>query len=309
MNKRTGAALAALMILATLGGCQLAVPDAGAAGPDMLCGVFATLEPLDFGMEKTVELPPGWNGNPDDIFTDSAGQRIYAQRISGGSGDAGDYVFEGLTGSRLFVAEMAQGNATYHATVADGAITDVHVAYSDADMKLTGTLLFDVHEPCRVYANPVYQTPEGDVYVVQGQGLFFDAPQPEGSCGSTTISASTTVTRDGVQFTQTTEVELKIEAVNTNREIVLKQMDSEDRVVARTSVVPDNIPASVQVLADTAYIILEEHGLDYQGKAAVKRTLLAADSHFFNVRFTDDNGIVRTTAVALETPARQTDTA
>mgnify|MGYP000933922645 FL=1 len=53
MNKRTGAALAALMILATLGGCQLAVPDAGAAGPDMLCGVFATLEPLDFGMEKT----------------------------------------------------------------------------------------------------------------------------------------------------------------------------------------------------------------------------------------------------------------
>jgi hypothetical protein len=309
MNRKIGAALAAMMILTMLGGCQLAVTDdVAAAGQDTLIGVFATLEPLDFGMEGTIELPPDWNGNIDDIIQSQESQKIYAKRVNSKSGDT-DYIFEGLDGSRFFVPSMAQGNEKYHATVVDSAIADVQMAFSDTDMKLTGTLMFDVHEPCHVYANPVYQTPEGDVYMVQGQGLWFDELQTEGSGGSTKLSATTTETTDSVQSTRTSEVELKIEAVNTNREIVLKQMDKEDRIIARTSIAPDHIPESVQVLGDTAYMILEEHGADYEDKEVVKRTLLKADEQSFNARFTGENGIVHSTYVTLTLPEGQTNAA
>ena len=296
------AALAALMILTLLSGCQLAVDDKK-AGEDTLCGVFVTLDYLETDLsEETIELPLGWNGDPNSIVFPET--RIYATRHEDEYGSA-DYTFDGIEGYRLFsITEMNPfGKESYKATIANG-LQDVHSSYSTTDageeIGLTGTILFDIHFPCHVYANPVYQTPDGQVYMTQGQGLWFDELQSEGAAGSTKLSATSTKIVDSKKTSDTINVELKIEGLNTNEKIVLKQMDSSDQIIAQTEITQDNIPDSIILNRQTAYMIMEEHCIDYESKTVVKRTLLNTDEEYFNVRFTGNNGIVEAFSVTLE---------
>ena len=309
MNRKIAAVLAVL-IMVMLSGCQLAVAEdtIPGASKNALCGVLVTLEPLDTGMEETIEIPPGWNGNLDAIVFPE--ERIYATRTV--SDDVVDYSFDGVDGYRLFAAiEQIEGMQPYWATYSDEEIQNrstnimsgVNEEMPEDTVALTGTILFDVHEPCRVYANPVYQTPKGEIYVVQGQGLWMDELQTEGSCGSMELSATTTETVGDSTSSRTLDVEINVEGVNPNERIVLRQMDAQDKVLERTEITKGSIPESIRLLAETAYMMLEEHGVDFEGKAFVKRTVLAADEEQFGARFAGEKGIILSYPVTLEPAA------
>lgn len=305
-NKKTFM-IFAMLIVTLLGGCQLAKEDEAAAQkPDVLCGVFVTLEPIEpVSQDTVIELPADWNGNINDVLFNEENSRIYATRHEREDGSA-DYTFDGVEGFRLFsITEMnPKGNETYKETIGDRQWLDVSSSYNEtdngSDVKLTGTLCFDVHYPCRVYTNPVYQTSDGRVYCTYGDGHFFDMPgQQPGEWGSTSISSTTTETVDGKAISRSLEATVKMTGANTNKQIVLKQMDSDDKVIEETVITPDDIPETLRVLPYTAYMILEEHGVDTDNKNVIVRTMVKADDTIFSVRFTEENGIIESYPVTL----------
>lgn len=301
MRKTILAALAALMILTMLGGCQLAVSNEEMnAEADRLCGVFVTLDYLDISFEdQELEIPANWNGDPSSIVFPEG--RIYATRNEEENGHI-DYTFDGIEGFRLFSVntDSPDGLGSYSASYGDDALQDGLIEISDEEVSLSGTIYFDVHSSCSVFPNPVYQTPDGQVYMTSGTGISFGGDQTEGSGGSTSLSATMTETIDGVETSHTTEVEIKVEALNTNKKVILKQMDSDDKIIEQTEITQDQIPESIAVHKSTAYMIMEEHCIDHENKASVKRTLVRTDEEFLGASFTGDNGIIESFPVLLK---------
>lgn len=308
MNKKIIAVLSVIMIPTLFGGCQLAVENDGAAqNQDALCGVFITLEPIEppAPTETVIELPATWNGNMNDVLFNEEDSRIYAARHEEDNGSV-DYTFDGNVGYRMFsITEMnPDGSEKYQATIGDPEWQDVSSNYSTTDngndISLTGTLCFDVHYACRVYTNPVYQTADGRVYCTYGNSYFYDMlDKLAGDWGSTSISATTTQTVNGEATSRSLEAVVKLAGMNTNKQVILKQMDEDDKVIDQTVITQDAIPDSILVLPNTAYMILEEHSLDSAGKAAVNRTMVKTDEEYLNARFTGENGIIESSMVTL----------
>ena len=307
MNKKILIFALLMAIMTLLGGCQLAKEDeAEAQNRDVLCGVFVTLEPIEPAPTETViDLPVDWNGNINDVLFNEEDSRIYATRLEREDGSA-DYTFEGIEGIRLFsiTEKNPNGSETYQSTIGDRQWLDVSSSYNGtdngSDIKLTGTLCFDVHYPCRIYTNPVYQAADGRVYCTYGNGHYYDMPgQQPGEWGSTAIASTTTETVNGEAASRRLEAVVKLSGANTNKQIVLKQIDGEDMVINQTVITPDDIPESVRVLPDTAYMILEEHGIDTDNKNVIGRSLIKADAEFFSAPFTEENGIIESYPVTL----------
>ncbi len=307
MNKKIMMILVPMILILLLGGCQLAkVDEATEQNPDVLCGVFVTLEPIEpVPTETVIELPADWNGNINDVLFNEEDSRIYATRLEREDGSA-DYTFDGIDGIRLFsiTEKNPNGSETYQSTIGDRQWLDVSSSYNGtdngSDIKLTGTLCFDVHYPCRIYTNPVYQAADGRVYCTYGNGHFYDMPgQQPGEWGSTAIASTTTETVDGKTTSRSLEAVVKLSGANTNKQIVLKQMDGEDKVINQTVITTDDIPESVRVLPDTAYMILEEHGIDTDNKNVIARTMVKADDTTFNARFTEEYGIIESYPITL----------
>lgn len=298
-NKILWAALAALMVLTLLGGCQLAVPDDGTgdgtdAGQDKLCGAFITLDYLNIS-EPYITI--NWKGEPEFSYPES---RLYATRTEDENG-YNKYAFEDAEGFSYFIVRMQSpdGYGSYSTSYADGPIQAGGISISDNDLSLSCTICFDVHAYCEVYVNPVYQTPDGEVYTVPGDGMSFGSIY-EGDVGSTTYSTTNTETINGETVTSTNEVTVSITGCNTVQKAVLKQMDENDQIVDEAVITQDSIPESIRVLPDTAYMMLEEHSIDREGNAVVKRTLVDTSEGYFYVQFTGEHGIVVPSMVTLE---------
>ncbi len=308
MNKKRLIIFAILMLIVPLlSGCRLAVEnDETTHKADVLCGVFVTLEPIEpVPTDTVIELPADWNGDLNDVLFNEEASRIYATRHEDANGFV-DYTFDGIDGYRMFstTEKNAAGEVTVNASSNDSQWQDRSSDYSITDngeeIKLAGTLCFDVHSSCRVYTNPVYQTADGRVYITYGDGHFYDVPDKQpGEWGSTTISATVTQTENGKETSRSIEALVKLAGANTNKQIVLKQMDSENKVIEQTVVTQGDIPESVRIMSNAAYMILEEHSIDFEDKATVSRTLLTADAETFDARFTGENGIVEAHPVAL----------
>ncbi|MEM5769845.1 MAG: hypothetical protein AAGU32_16385, partial [Bacillota bacterium] len=236
-------------------------------------------------------------GEPEFSYPET---RLYATRTEDENGHV-NYTFEGVEGFPFFVVriEDLDGYGMYSTGISDNSIQYGSIEVSDAGLTLSGTICFDVHTECMVFVNPVYQTPDGEVYATPGEGMGFGSVW-EGSMGSTTYSDTSTETINGETVTRTNEVTVFITGSNTVQQAVLKQMDENDQVISRDVITQDSIPESIRVSPDTAYMILEEHCIDAEGNAAVKRTLMDMDEAYFNVQFTGEHGIVIPSMVTLE---------
>lgn len=299
MHKALLVVLAVLIIITLFGGCQLAVESSETFGEDLLCGVFITLEYLETEQsQESIELSQNWNGNPNDMFFLET--RIYANRYEDRNGIV-DYRFDNIEGIRFFEIQVEDSQTLHRYTscMADPQIQNIEVQVSNDAFNLTGTIYFDVNYHCSIYTNPVYQTPDGKVYMKQGNGRSYSDLQNEGAKGSTNLSSTTTKTVDGEQSSHTVKVEVKMEGVYSNLKVVLKQMDSDDNLIAQEVILKDNIPKLIQVLPDTEYLITEEHCTDYQGKKIIKRSILDIDKEILDVRFTGENGIVQSYPITL----------
>lgn len=273
MNKRFISLLFLLVFL--LSGCQLAQPESGGyTEPDRLVGVFVTTEYLDlFHMDEWLQdnADSLVNGGTVTITNTSAYQgRIYAnpvvETVSDSSGDTRitrGYEFPELDGMVLAGYRIAEGDYTYQSFDCSEGICEVYNAIRALDnqetvIELTGTIFFSHTVGTIVtYLNPVYQTAAGEVYVVSGSGLQYDAAI--GGEASQTVSDSVTTTENGESKTDSIKIEVKMRCIELAQKIILIQMDSSNNELARTEFLPGEMPEEFTPMEDTAYLIIEEH--------------------------------------------------
>lgn len=301
--KNRGKFLALLLVcLCLVSGCQLAREDMGEnAQEDRQIGAFITREHLDlFDAEQYLndnaarltrgeQLPEAgskyqgrlWATLSDVTLTDEA---------TGRTTQIKEYVFEGVEGICYFAPTIQDGGEAYIASSSDEAISHGHMGINVGDgtegINLRATIYSAPGRGGDVfYINPVYQTADGDVYAVTGHGISLTGVQDEGAVFTQTEEQNITITRDKERISWSFRLEIALDRMIPPEKIVVREMDEESRVLSRTEYAPGELPQTLQIGGETAFLLVETHK---QG-GRVKRALYdAADETMETFRCRED---------------------
>lgn len=240
MKKLTAIVLA----LCLLAGCSLAVP--GKAGADQLTGFFVTLSfkdgdtMVDIWDEEITEMEIISNHN-------QAGQKLWAKRTEG---NPVVYEFPEGCGLSCFSYDVEEnGEVTYRSNTISPEI-DVTLEYyvgSEIPYRMDAVLYSTKDTNVVICMNPVYQTPDGDVYVLSDKPVSYDVATMDG--------CATTLTQTGKDYGCTAT--LTIRHVVLPEVYVITEMDGENRPLRRSEYAPGQLPEVYTPGADAAYLILE----------------------------------------------------
>ena len=250
MKKLFALILAVLM----LAGCQLASEEKREdTTQDRLMGVFITFERLDLDFD--IE---GWlddNGLSGDEEIDMAEGLAYQEKLPVTIGDNGWVVpgHEGLSIGRYWNGEYwtgfsGEGICELNSNIAAGDDGDT--------IHCEGTVCFPMDSEVVLCANPVFQTPEGEFYVVQGNS--FQSNLQTGSM-SQSIKDEKTWTENGVSRTFCAEFTTTVQGVELAERVVLVWMDADYRELSRQEYAVEELPESVTPAEGAVYLIVEEH--------------------------------------------------
>ena len=250
MKKLFALILAVLM----LAGCQLASEEKREdTTQDRLVGVFVTMDhmELDFDIE-------GWlddNGMSGDEEIDMAEGLAYQEKLPVTIGDNGWVVpgHEGLSIGRYW-------NGEYWTGFSGDGICELNsniAAGDDGDtIEVEGTVCFPMDSEVVLCANPVFQTPDGEFYVVQGNS--FQSNLQTGSM-SQSIQDEKTWTENGVSRTFCAEFTTTVQGVELAERVVLVWMDADYRELSRQEYAVEDLPESVTPAEGAVYLIVEEN--------------------------------------------------
>ena len=250
MKKLFALILAVLM----LAGCQLASEEIQEAPMnDRLVGVFITMDhmDLDFDIE-------GWlndNGISGDAEIDMAEGLAYQEKLPVTIGDNGWVVpgHEGLSIGRYWNGEYWTGFSSEGICELNSSIA----AGDDGDtIEVEGTVCFPMDSEVMLCANPVYQTPEGEFYVVQGNSFQSQLEYGPMSHG---IQDEKTWTENGVSRTFRAHFTTTARGVELAERVVLVWMDADYRELSRVEYAVEELPESVTPAEDANFLIIQEH--------------------------------------------------
>ena len=243
--------IALILAVCMLAGCQLASEEKKEDPyQDKLVGVFVTFEPMELGFD--IE---GWiedNGITDGAEISMEESLQYQEKRPVTLSDEGWIVpgHEGISVGRYWNGEYwtgfsGEGICEMNSNIAAGDDGD--------NIKVEGTVYFPEDAEVMLCTNPVYQTPEGEFYVVQGQS--FHSNVGTGSM-SQSVRDEKTWTENGTSHTFCAEFKTTVQGVELAEKVVLVRMDADHRELDRTEYDPWELPESIE--ADCAYLIVEE---------------------------------------------------
>ena len=301
-----------ILLISALTGCQLAQENEGINEKDRLIGVFITPERLNFyvfeeSLFEVINKIRNFLGDgkiPTDDNTEKYPERYYATLetetiTSEETGEAYEeevYVFP-IAGTLIdFVIEPeTENHDSYPEFVNDSLINDVAVGINDMDdgerVTLTGTIYAAASNESRALYSfcPVYQSPDGSVYLTEGASISGQM-DPGGMHFASTIKDPTTVTENGKSTTKSISITLSVGAIFAPEKIVVLQMDEENTLLSRTEYEPDAMPESISMEPKAAYLIVETHKRDYTGQIIISRTAYGGDDEYFETFFARDDG-------------------
>lgn len=308
-NKKWLRYIISLALIPSLCGCSLAVPDAGVeGGSDRMIGVFITNEFLDLfdierylndhasGLAKVqeVELPydSGYEG------------KLYAEIDKSKGSDPVDWEisFGNLEGISMFTPYWTweKGESYWGSVCTEGIDADIrYYGSEDSDEHTISGTVFIVsgkeNENKVYYANPVYQTREGKIYVTCGQGVSISGDSAEGVKMSSTFSGETTVTENGKTKTEKSSVTVEYAVMNRPVRITVCHMDPEHRVIRKDDYLPEEMPEEMPAEKGTEYILVEMEKKGTDGERIVSREVYDQDPDgdiWLTTYCARDNGIV-----------------
>ena len=301
-NKRLISWILCGMLVLSCAGCRLARPESETAGEDRFIGVFVTwdyLDLFDFEGYFSDNADKIMNGDEISLQESAAYQgRVYAHPMVRSDGSSFDFVFDDLNGVGFYVYKYEDAAGAYNASHIDSGMTGNGTHYNVTDegesVELDGTIYMTPQSTLTIHANPVYQAPDGNIYVTAGSGGFSsDIVNFEGEIFSTTLDETTTVTENGQSKTMGCKVTVRVAVMFEPKEIVVIQMDENSRELNRQSYDPGSMPETLTLDAACAYVITETHKLDADGQYVITRELvnLTDDADYLTTFHARDDGV------------------
>ena len=177
MKRNLFAALITAGLLLSLTGCQLAKVESGSQ--DRLVGAFITTEYLDL-----MDMEAYLNDHLDDVkkggeILVDGDTRAYEERIYGvnqsDDPEHPDYTFPGLEGIAIYYIPVDAGEESYwtSSTAEEAQLYTAFNLSNDMDeIVVTADLYVSADGGLHsFYANPIYQTAEGELYLISGTGI------------------------------------------------------------------------------------------------------------------------------------------
>lgn len=289
--------LAAVSVLFTLTGCQLAKEDMKEEKTkDSLIGVFITDEYLDlFDMKGYLEDHMDSFSNQPIQVEDNSGkykERLYAvlkdteqlDEETSEKRSIKEYAFEDIEGLFLIAPNMHsdKGDDYITSNFSEG-VSDAHFGtyFGDEENKVTLDatiyLASGMNQKAQ-YVNPVYQSSDGSVYALSGQGIsVVDDTQSGGGEISQKLEESLTVTENGKSKKKTTIINLSIKNAQSPEKIAVILMDHNNCILSREEYEPGKLPKAITPNKKTDYIILETYSIDLDGAEKITRTFYTKD--------------------------------
>ena len=238
---------ALLLAICMLSGCSLAKP--GKSGQDKLTGFFVTVSCKEG--DTMVDI---WDEEATGMEMISnhylAGQKLYARR---NEGNPVVYEFPEGCGLSCFSYDVEEnGEITYRSDTVSPEIevTMEYHAGTEIPYRMYAELYGTKDTHAVIQMNPVYQTPDGEVYVLSDKPVSYDVATMDG-CSNT---LSQTIKDYGCTAT------LTIHQVVLPELYVVIEMDENNQPLGRYEFTPETMPGNYFPGPETAYIILESVG-------------------------------------------------
>lgn len=314
MKKTRFFAVIAMGVMAfSLTACSLARTEdgSGTQGDDQLIGVLITTEYLDlFDLEGYLEDHPGQLSQGGEIAVehgDAYENRLYATQTTrtltredtGETEEIEEYVFEGTQGWAYLAPAMLDqaDNRIGTSSSVDDAISDtgMHVTTTDEGemLELEATLyVTGVETGQSYYINPVFQTADGAVYALGGDGMLVSQEaEQEGEYWSYTLDHSTTTQMNGQTETHQVSVLIHLSVLYQPMEITLVQMDGENGVLSQQVYQPGGLPETLETEPGCAYLLVETRKQDPTGAEVVSRQLVSPGEDSFRTFYARQDGV------------------
>ena len=251
------AILAAVFLVAFLDGSAMQSDAAEEAG--VLIGAYVSEEDLDLD-DLIVTATGKFQWKSGRIYAEQTGKSWYFPTLDDGGG--------------IFCAQISGEGTDYPTVVHFGGLgkarSRVNVSDADGirttDIDLSGEVYAcgDEHRIFNFY--PIYQTPDGSVYLTSGSSI--------GVSGDDGGSVSHTLTSDKTESiggkSERVKVKVAITAVShpTPTKFTVAHMDENDTVLKLEEFAPDALPESITPADGAAYLIGMSCGFDRDGETA-----------------------------------------
>lgn len=258
MKQKLYPLLSILVLSVLLCGCRLATEEGNRqmAG-DTFIGLYITTEYVDTFDWENLDARELMNGH----LSGKGENRLYGTLDTEG----GFVTFPGLEGYAFLQLTLTEENGeqtdtgTIDSSYAGNFVSDVlyelHFSISDSETSCSATISYDsakAPDGISFYSNPVYLTPEGDVYLESGMGLN---GQPPGE-SSTTVSRSASFTQNGETASATTSFTLNIKPVLPTETLTFSQMDADGSLLQSDTCTVGELPEEIFRLPGTAYTLV-----------------------------------------------------
>lgn len=272
--------------------CSLAKPDAalGAdeAGKDRLVGYFITRDYVDlFDMEAFTEDHAGDILSGGEIgSTDEYQGRLYAKKIKDENGIE-KYVFNDLEGTEFFVSTIGEGTNAYTRVQAGTGITGSnHKMLIDDErgenFDLTGEIYIPAGERIILYFNPVYQSCNGDVYLVSGEGADLSMATA-GISINHRIEQHLSADKEG-KNAYSCKVEVTVASTYIPEQLTIIEMGKNGELIKTEHLDVSEMPEEYQAADGTEYLIIETGSIDETGNMVLERELVMPEAEESSIR-------------------------
>jgi len=282
----------------SLCGCQLALPEGEGTERDRLIGCFITTEHLDlFDFEAYFNdnAHKLVNGGEITLDGDTAAyrNRIYAELYDetytdseGVEHTTQNYRFPELEGIAYFAPMIREEDGqTYTTFQSDPGLNEVknHLMSHNEDAhytELSATVYAPVDAEAEYtekeicfYMNPVYQSPDGSVYLMSGNGTAMNSVSA-GIVMSTKLSEEYKTTINGEEKKGGGSVEISFATAYVPTLLRVIEMDGEGNVVSVSELEPTRLPESYTPHEKTVYIVAESVAMKVEGEEVTQRSFI-----------------------------------
>lgn len=252
--------------LMLLSGCKLAKEDPGAP-ESRLIGAFLTDTYLDLtDQDAVLEEIARQAAAGKEVQLDSERYMQPLQAVVSAA-DPYDISFPGVSGWPVYAAAFPDDHGEICNVIGGSdAIQLSDLAYNTSDDEVgmsfhaTCTLTADPGSPTGkprvIYINPMYQSDDGQIWVVSGEGISVDS-DAEGAAMTVTFHQSSTKAEGGKEKTVSSDFRITVTTRYAPIATVITEMSADDQPLRSAAYQPGMVESSYTPAADCAYLLVD----------------------------------------------------